>query len=130
MGDLSPHFNRSEFACNCGCKQTAVDYALLTVLERLRKRVEAYRPDSYITVTSGNRCVEYNEKVQKEANSDYVPYSSRSKHMYSIAADIQVKGWSPEEIFEILDEWYPDMYGMGLYQSFVHIDVRAGMTRW
>lgn len=117
MGDLSQHFNRREFACQCTrCDQDTVDYKLVEVLERLREVV-----DAPITITSGNRCFEHN------LNSGGSP---KSKHLFSKAADIQVKGWSPEEVYKLLDEWHPDEFGLGLYKSWVHIDVRKDKARW
>lgn len=117
MGDLSQHFNRIEFACKCGrCGQSQIDYELVKVLERLRSVVAAP-----ITITSGNRCYEHNLNVGG---------AERSKHLFSVAADFQVQGYGPEEIYKILDEWYPDQYGIGLYKSWVHLDVRSNKTRW
>lgn len=125
MGNLSQHFSRMEFKCRCGqCKQDAVDHKLVTVLERIR--LWAGKP---ITINSGNRCVEHNETVQKESNPNYVPYSSRSQHLYSKAADIQVKDHSPEEIYDIINEWYPDDYGLKKYSSWIHFDVRNSKWR-
>ena len=124
MGNLSDHFDRSEFACQCFCGQDTVDHELVAVLEWLRTKTGAA-----ITVTSGNRCVKHNEKVQHEANPFYTPFSSKSKHMYSIAADIKVEGYSPQSIFNLIDEKFPDKYGLKAYSSWVHIDVRHGKWR-
>lgn len=117
MGDLSQHFNRQEFKCRCGsCGQDQIDYKLIEVLERLRVKTGAP-----ITITSGNRCYEYNLLIGG---------SPRSQHLHSKAADIQVKGWSPEDIYDLLDRWYPHEFGIGLYRSWVHIDVRSNKARW
>ncbi len=125
MGDLSPHFNRWEFACKCGkCTPIAVDYKLVKELEFLRMAV-----DNAITITSGYRCKEHNEVVQKAANPKYVPCSSKSKHMFGIAADIKVKGWSPAAVYNLLAGWHPDTYGLKEYSSWVHFDVRKHKWR-
>lgn len=117
MGDLSQHFNRVEFECKCGdCGQDQVDYKLIEVLEHLRSVV--CEP---ITITSGNRCHQHNMNIGG---------SPRSQHLWSKAADIQVKNWAPEDIYKLLDEWYPDEFGIGLYRSWVHIDVRQHKARW
>ena len=117
MGDLSLHFNRREFSCRCSrCKQDAVDHKLVEVLERLRRFT-----DAPIAITSGNRCHEYNLAVGGAPGS---------MHVWSKAADIQTKGWSPEKIYEVLDEWYPEEFGIGLYRTWVHIDVRPLKARW
>lgn len=117
MGSLSQHFNRWEFKCKCGeCDKDTVDYRLVVILERLRAHTK-----EPITVTSGNRCVLHNEKVGGSPNS---------QHLFGKAADIQVRGWSPEAVYNLLDYWYPDELGLGLYRSWVHIDVRNGKSRW
>jgi uncharacterized protein YcbK (DUF882 family) len=116
MGDLSKHFNRSEFACKCGCGKNTVDAELVEVLEHLRSVVA-----EPITITSGNRCPTHNKKVGG---------SPASRHQFSIAADFKVKGWKPEEVYALLDEWYDDKYGLGLYSGWVHLDVRPEKARW
>jgi len=113
---ISKNFTREEFACKCGCDQDTVDVELVEVLQKLR--------DYYmepITITSGNRCPEHNAAIGG---------APRSKHLISKAADIQVDDKEPTEIYDILVEWYPDKYGIGLYTDWVHIDVRADKARW
>ncbi len=117
MGDLSQHFNRREFTCKCGkCGQDTVDHRLVEVLEWLRQKTGAP-----ITITSGNRCYEYNMAIGG---------SPRSQHLWSKAADIQVKGWSPEAVYDLLDKQWPDDLGLGVYRSWVHVDVRDHKARW
>lgn len=117
MGDLSKHFNRSEFKCKCDkCDQDTVDHKLVVVLERLRSWA-----DAPIIVTSGNRCPEYNKKIGGSPNS---------QHMRGRAADIVVQGFSPVEVVDILNYWYPDELGVGLYSGWVHVDSREGKARW
>lgn len=121
----SPYFDRSEFACNCGCGQDTVDIDLFKILSGLRQYFG--RP---ISINSGNRCYEYNEKVQKEANPNYVSGSSKSQHVLSKAADIVVKGVSPDEVADYLEKKYKGLYGIGRYNTFTHIDSRSSMSRW
>jgi len=117
VGDISKHFSRKEFKCNCGrCIQDTVDAELITVLERLRKWAKGS-----ITVNSGNRCHEYNKKIGG---------SPKSQHLRSRAADIVVKGKTPFQVYRKLDDWYPYRYGLGHYRTFVHIDTRLGRARW
>lgn len=114
---LSDNFSRKEFRCKCGvCDQVAVDYELLAVLEDLRAHFS-----SPVTITSGNRCPTHN---RREGGSE------GSKHLLSIASDIRVKGISAKRVYEYLDGAYPNKYGMGLYPSWVHIDVRPERARW
>lgn len=116
MGDLSPHFDRAEFACKCGCGFDSVDMELVKVLEEVREQFE--RP---ITVNSGCRCKQHNE---------YVGGVVKSWHLYGKAADIVVWGVYPEYVADYLEDVYPDKYGIGRYRTFTHVDVRENRARW
>jgi len=109
-------FQRSEFACNCGCGFDVVDVQLLAVLQDLRDSLE-----SVIIINSGCRCSEYNKTVGG---------SPRSQHVFGKAADIDVVEVGPMDVYRLLDKKYPDKFGIGLYDAFVHIDVRDKKTRW
>jgi len=112
---LSEHFSRSEFICNCSCGQDTVDVELITVLEDIRNHF-----DTPVTITSGNRCVYWN---------DFVGGRPASKHLTGRAADIKVSGITPVQVYAYLCAKYPNRYGIGLYKTFVHIDTRSGMWR-
>ena len=125
MNKLNKYFSRNEFECKCGCGFDAVDSELLRLLTITRKHF-----DAPLTITSACRCLSHNESVQREANSNYIPLSSRSKHMKGIAADIKVKGVTPAAVYEFLDNHAPNTLGLGKYSSFTHVDVRAEKARW
>lgn len=117
MGDLSKHFSRSEFACQCGkCESIAVDHELVEVLEKLRRHT-----GQPITITSAYRCAKHNRAVGG---------ATKSKHRLGIAADIQVKNFPPRDIANYFRAEYPTQYGIGEYETFVHIDVRKDAARW
>tara|TARA_R110000850_G_scaffold148827_2_gene271116 strand:+ start:1980 stop:2330 length:351 start_codon:yes stop_codon:yes gene_type:complete len=114
---LSNNFSREEFKCNCGeCEYDTVDSKLVEVLQDIRGKYAAS-----VTVTSGNRCPEYNKEVGG---------SERSQHMRGRAADIQVKGIAPYEIAQYLNWKYPEELGIGDYKTFTHIDTRNDKARW
>ena len=134
-GQLSEHFWRDEFACKCGkCGFDTVDAELINgPLAFLRKY------NVRVKINSGCRCLEHNERVQLEANPDYIPYSSKSIHMTGKAADIRVERregrlWvtvPPDEVATALERRYSDKYGLGKYKRFTHSDVRSGgPARW
>jgi len=124
MGDITKYFSRKEFECRC-CDFATVDVELIEVLQTLR-----YKFNKPVTITSACRCREYNEVVQKKANSNYVAYSSKSKHMQGIAADIVVEEVSASDVYRYLDSTYPHRFGIGKYDEFTHIDVRSNKSRW
>ena len=113
---LSPHFSRSEFACNCGCGFNSVDTELLTILEIVRQHF-----DAPIKITNGCRCPARNKEVGG---------SKSSQHLVGRAADIQVEEVEPFEVQEYIDNMWPDQYGLGRYAVFTHIDSRSTKARW
>ncbi len=110
------YFKRAEFACNCGCGFSAVDVELLEVLEDVREHF-----NQPITINSGCRCEAHNKAVGGEV---------RSKHTQGIAADFVVRGVSPAKVHQYLVGKYPNEYGIGLYKTWVHLDVRGEKARW
>lgn len=116
MEKLSANFSREEFACKCGCGFDHISLELVEVLQDVRNHFG--KP---IKVTSACRCEEHNYRVGG---------AKKSKHLLGIAADIVVKGVSPDEVVGYLTETYPTRYGVGKYNSFTHIDVRDKKARW
>ena len=116
MGDLSRYFSRKEFACKCGCGFQTVDVDLLDALKMVRSKFE-----SSVTINSACRCDEHNDKIGG---------SYGSKHKQGIAADIVVSGIHQSHIYAYLDAAFPEKYGIGQYDAFTHIDVRAKKARW
>jgi len=115
MGDLSKDFSRDEFSCPC-CNFDTVDAELVNVLQDLRDHY-----NSPVTVLSGCRCLLHN---------DAVGGSDDSQHLRAKAGDIKMKGVSPIAIYTCLKRKYPTKYGIGLYSSWVHVDVRPEKARW
>lgn len=114
---LSDHFYRDEFKCLCGsCNFDTVDAELLRVLEEVRSYF-----DSPLHINSACRCEEWNEKVGGGKNS---------QHKLGKAADIVMRDISPLRVHQYLDAKYPDIFGLGKYATFTHIDVRSRKARW
>ena len=113
---LSEHFNRSEFACKCGCGFDTVDAELILLLEEIRGTF--HRP---VVISSGSRCREYNAAVGGKQSS---------QHLLGRAADIVIHGTDPLDVQRYIDAAYPDSYGLGRYTNFTHIDTRNKKARW
>lgn len=116
MSFPSDFFKREEFACKCGCGYDTVDAELLDVLVELRHRF-----GEPIVINSGCRCDTHNTNVGG---------SPKSQHLLGRAADIAVKNVHPTQVYEYLDELYPDQYGIKAYATFTHIDTRTNRGRW
>lgn len=116
MNQLSPHFSRSEFACNCGCGFDTVDTATLDILEQVRTHFAVP-----VTITSGCRCPNYNASVGG---------ATKSQHILARAADIQVQGIEPEAVASYVEDNFHTA-SIGRYATFTHIDTRTnGPARW
>ena len=117
MGDISKHFNREEFACQCGCGFNTVDADLLDVLVEIRMHF-----DAPVTINSAARCPFHNEVVGG---------GKESQHKLGRAADIVVEGVTPYIVQSYLIELLPGKFGIGSYNTFTHIDSRSGVpARW
>lgn len=114
---LSRNFKRGEFACRCGCGFDTVDHRLVEGLQRLRDIV-----GEPIHVNSGCRCAAHNAAIGG---------SPRSQHLVGKAADITIRNYRPALVASLastLAEFADG--GIGIYQSFTHVDVRNGRSRW
>lgn len=109
MGDLSPHFSRSEFRCRCPRRHrvTLVDYELVQVLERIR-----HRSGRALPVLSGYRCKAHDREVTSATNG---------QHPLGRAADI------PEGRCTVAQALEAGARGVGHVNGWaVHVDVREG----
>lgn len=117
MSKLNDYFQRKEFACKCGCGFDAVDVELLALITGVREKLG--KP---ITITSGCRCPEHNDRVGG---------STRSQHKLGKAIDFQVKDISPKEVQKFMDNFLPkDKFGLGYGKTFTHLDVREKAARF
>ena len=113
---LSPNFKVREFACKDGSDPIFVAPELVEMLQKIRSHFQ-----SPVTVNSGYRTPGHNRKVDGAAYS---------QHLYGAAADIQVKGVSPEKVAAYAETILPHCGGIGIYPTFVHVDVREKRSRW
>lgn len=117
MGDLSTNFSRWEFRCRCGCGRDSIDYETLAVLEDIRGHF-----NMRVRISSAHRCPGHNAHVGGSENS---------QHLHARAVDIVVEGAPASDVQAYLHMRYPDMYGIGSYKDFTHIDTRTGpAARW
>jgi uncharacterized protein YcbK (DUF882 family) len=118
MGDISEHFSRREFACNCNCGFDTVDTGTLALLEDIRMHFNAA-----VVLNSGCRCVAWNKKVGGEPNSF---------HTQARAADIAVAGVPPSVVADYVENGpLRGKGGVGRYNTFTHVDCRSnGPARW
>lgn len=110
---ISNYFTREEIACKCGCGFDSMDVETLRLADEAREFEGAP-----ITPSSGCRCPSHNRAVGG---------SSKSQHVQARAMDLPSR--DPAALYNYLDSKYPDKYGLGLYDTFVHIDTKTGAAR-
>lgn len=107
---LSENFGLWEFHCRC-CQTVKIDKKLVDKLQALRDKVGVP-----LVITSGYRCPSHN-KAEGGAPNSY--------HVKGMAADVVVpEGSTGEELAQAAKEL--GFTGIGVYSSFVHMDVRPG----
>lgn len=112
---LSEHFDSSEFACKCGCGVDNPSMELVSKLETLRGYARAP-----LIINSGCRCAEHNIRVGGSPNS---------QHRLCKAADVRCpKGLTIDRFAELAER--VGFGGIGKYDTFIHVDVRDGKSRW
>lgn len=113
---ITTNFKVKEFACKDGADTVFVNDELVNILQKVRNHF-----GKAVNITSGYRTDTYNKKV---GGANY------SQHLYGNAADIYITGVEPKEIYDYLNNEYPNSLGLGKYASFVHVDVRIKKARW
>lgn len=138
MGDLTKNLSRYEFACECGCGFDTVDYGLVVMIQGAVDHFSReHNTPCKVEISGPNRCLFQDEKVQREADKKYEPYSSESTHKDAKGADIKISylrgEWKPvpaSDMYKYFDKKYPDSKGLGLYSNRVHVDSRDKKARW
>ena len=113
---LSENFTVREFRSRDGSDVVLIDTELVDILQSVRDYFGVP-----VTITSAYRTPSHNRAVGGAANS---------QHVLGTAADIVVSGVSPEDVAEYIEYLQPTKGGIGLYNSFVHVDVRPNRSRW
>lgn len=114
--NISTNFKVKEFACTDGSDPIFIDSELVSVLQKIRTHF-----GKSVTITSAYRTPTKNKACGGTAYS---------QHLYGKAADIKISGVTPKKIAAYAEKLLPNKGGIGIYKSFVHIDVRATKSRW
>ncbi|MBL4839049.1 MAG: hypothetical protein JKY34_15885 [Kordiimonadaceae bacterium] len=128
MGDLSFNLSRWEMACRCRCGFDTVDVDLVKNIQEICNHfADKYEGRAALIVTGPNRCDAHNAETPGAAPG--------SLHTQAKAMDFKLKvdgkHIPPREVYDHINEAYPNQYGLGLYSNRVHFDVRSGAAeRW
>ena len=113
---LSTNFRVKEFACTDGSDPIFIDSELVTILQKIRTHF-----GKAVTITSAYRTPPKNKAC---GGTTY------SQHLYGKAADIKVSGITPKRVAEYAETLLQGKGGIGIYDTFTHIDVREKKSRW
>lgn len=113
---LSKNFKVKEFACSDGSDPIFIAPELVEVLQKIR--------DHFKTP------VDINSAYRTPAKNKAVGGATYSQHLYGAAADIKVRGVKPSLVASYAETLMPKKGGIGIYSTFVHIDVREQRSRW
>ena len=124
---LTKNFNKSEFDCRCGCDMPK---KVLSNIINLAVELQTVRDVSNesIIVNSGYRCKSHNKAIGGVKNS---------QHVLGKAADIVMLNNRPTEVINLVEHMLEDenlfpfhIGGIGSYNTFTHLDIRADKARW
>lgn len=121
---MTKNFKRQEFECKCGCQMPLEVYENIIKLSSQLQFLRDYtgRP---IRINSAYRCEKHNKKIGG---------SKTSQHLLGKAADITIQSLKPIEVFAIIEDLIDMGHmlqgGLGLYDTFVHYDIRKTRARW
>ena len=113
---LSKNFTVKEFACSDGTDTVFISLALVNLLQKIRNHF--------------GKAVIINSAYRTEAHNKSIGGATYSQHKYGLAADIHINGVTPKEIAAYVETLMPSSGGIGIYKSFVHVDVRLVKSRW
>ena len=123
---LSPAFRVREFRCRDGTDTILIDEGLVVLLQCIREHFG--KP---VHITSGYRTAAHNAAVGG---------SKSSQHLLGRAADFHVEGVPVAAVAAYAETLLPSRGGIGRYPKdaahpkrrtgWVHIDTRAGKSRW
>lgn len=122
---LSKNFKLEEFKSR---DSDLFPLSVLNNIEILVKQLEIIRTNI------GDKPIRINSGYRTNAHNEAVGGSPTSQHLLGKAADIWVPGMNPEDLYKIVvylrDSGLIAMGGIGIYNTFVHYDIRGYRADW
>jgi uncharacterized protein YcbK (DUF882 family) len=121
---LSSNFSLPEFASK---DMAEFPESVKSNLAQLANNLQVLRNhlEKPIIINSGYRSENYNKSIGGVKNS---------QHVLGNASDIRVEGISPKVLYGqikmLIDDGKMKQGGLGLYDTFVHYDIRGRLARW
>tara|TARA_R110001632_G_scaffold1171_5_gene4736 strand:- start:2928 stop:3323 length:396 start_codon:yes stop_codon:yes gene_type:complete len=121
---LTTNFTLREFECNDG---TPVPKKYIDNVKELAHNLQVLRDEikKPISINSGYRHSFYNKRIGG---------AKFSQHLTASASDIVVRDMTPKKlartILKLIKSGKMKQGGVGLYNGFVHYDIRGTKARW
>ena len=121
---LTANFTLRDFECNDG---TTVPEKYISNVNKLAYNLQVLRDElkKPIHINSGYRHPAYNKRIGG---------AKFSQHLTASASDITVRDITPKKlartILKLIKQGKMNEGGVGLYNGFVHYDVRGKKARW
>ena len=121
---LTKNFSKSEFECKDGSEMPLDVFKnvreLSVELQIIRDKIGVS-----LNLTNAYRSLKHNRSIGSK---------DTSQHVKGKAADLQVKGMTPRRLYTIIEDLIlkgeVKEGGLGLYNTFVHYDIRGTRARW
>ena len=113
---VSADFKVREFRCRDGSDEVLISDRLVKLLQKIRSHF--------------GKPVILNSAYRTQTHNAAVGGSPKSQHLLGNAADIVIEGVSPLETAQYVEFLQPASGGIGVYQTFTHVDVRTDRSRW
>jgi uncharacterized protein YcbK (DUF882 family) len=114
-----------KFNCRCGCdippelEENKNNY--LDQLEIIEKEL-----NQELDISSGYRCKKHNSTIPNSAKNSY--------HTKCMAGDLKTKGLKPIDLYKVIDRLMNEgkilKGGIGVYNTFIHYDIRGTKIRF
>jgi uncharacterized protein YcbK (DUF882 family) len=121
---ITENFSLAEFNSKCG---RPMPNNVLKNITELAKNLQVIRDEVNlpISITSGYRSPQHNARVKGARNS---------QHLLGTAVDLKVKAMSPSSVALVIEKLIQDgkikQGGIGIYNTWVHYDIRGTKARW
>lgn len=121
---ITKNFNKREFNSKDGARMPLdVFFNIIELAENLQIIRDTL--NSPLHINSAYRSPEHNKRVGGSPNS---------QHLLGKASDITSRDYTPTQLYAIIEGLIEDgrikQGGLGLYNGFVHYDIRGTKARW
>lgn len=129
MGDITKNISKSELFCHCGNCKVRIQYHE-PIIQMVQGACDHFALEFGVEkvtleITSPARCRDHNLSVGSNDESQHLRCNAEDIKIFVNGVQIP-----PNLVYEYFDNKYPDSMGLGLYDTFTHIDSREKKARW